>query len=247
MKIEDIENASDADLRQKLVDTFAQAESLDQLAGTILLRKARFFQDEIERRQNHKVSRRDFRMELIVILLIGLELVVAVGLAVWGEQQQSADVNQELVAFGQIKDELSHLQKSTQATASSLEQELDLEYALAINVEYNGVDSVQVFNNSRTQASLAGIKVGGTAATIRNGRPTVIADHNMIAINLAEYDPKLQDKIRNSSGKPFPIPIEIQLTNAQSKEFVWRGQLTYGRPSGNLEGSPAGMLVAEPN
>ena len=45
-------------------------------------------------------SNRDFLMELIVIFLIGLELLAAVGLAVWGGRQQTQEVNQQLSALG---------------------------------------------------------------------------------------------------------------------------------------------------
>jgi len=65
-------------------------------------------------------SNRDFLMELIVIFLIGLELLAAVGLAVWGERQQTQEVNQQLSALGKTQDVLSKLQESSAATAQTL-------------------------------------------------------------------------------------------------------------------------------
>jgi hypothetical protein len=49
--------------------------SWDRRAAKLL--EAQFYMQELDRRHDGKISRRDFRMELIVIALIGLELIAA--------------------------------------------------------------------------------------------------------------------------------------------------------------------------
>src|SRR4029077_2278687 len=197
---------------------------------------------ELDRRENSWVERRSFWLEIAVIALILAEIL----LSIYGIRLAISEAKDDALVMDKQNGILNNLQTSTQATASLLEQELDLEYTLAINVEYNGGASIQIFNNSRSPVVLAGIKVDGRLSRMKDGRPSVIADHNMTFITLSEYDPKLWDKITHNAGKPLTIPIELYLSNARGKEFIWRGQFKSGNSSGNLQGSPGGRLIAEP-
>jgi hypothetical protein len=179
-------------------------------------------------------------LELLIVVLIGIEIILAIG----GDRQRSKDAAMELRAFSDMQVVLSNLKESSKATASLLEQELDLEYTLSINVEYDGSESIRVFNNSRSEAILGGVLVDGVIRKIKDGRPFVIADHNMVPINLGEYNPRLREKGAGNT-KPFIFPIEIYISNARGQEFVWKGRLTWGNPSGPLSGVPNGQLVIE--
>jgi hypothetical protein len=82
MKTEEFENATEKNLRLKANECFERLAESGTHERPALLLEAKFYLDEIEHRKQDKVASRDFKMELlaigleiIVILLIGLELV----------------------------------------------------------------------------------------------------------------------------------------------------------------------------
>jgi hypothetical protein len=75
MKLEEFEKLTNKELRQEAMKCFEDAATVDQLVGTIFLPKARFYLDEINRREETSRSRRDFLLEGIIIGLIVIEIV----------------------------------------------------------------------------------------------------------------------------------------------------------------------------
>jgi len=229
VQVKDFEKLTKKELRQRADDAFKKAEE----KGPGYLAEAQFYMQELGRRHDSWISIRDLILEIVVIVLIGFEIGLAI---IQGRDEDKLWDKQNAI--------LNNLQTSTQSTAALLGQELDLEYALAINVEYNGFESVTVFNNSRSEAILGGIRVDGVARKIKDGRPFVIADHNSVTINLTEYNPKLREKATGQT-KPFIFPVEIYISNKRGEEFVWNGRLNWGNSSGPLSGVPNGQLVIE--
>jgi len=233
MKIQEFENATDAELRQKAIECFEQADSVDHLVGSILLPKARFFLDEIERRKNDMIGRRDFRMELIVIFLIGLELVTTVGLAVWGERDQAAQVQKQLAAIGQVQIALSNLDKSSQATAdtlatlekttetmnTALQKQLGLFYDVSVNVVYDEPKKmINVINGSRTNIQLWGLEIGGVKPKIDTEGRTIEGNNAGWEFDVAPQYEALRAK--GPQGQMFKVPFELFLKNERGEEFV---------------------------
>lgn len=58
-----------------------------------MLLEAQFYMQELERRDSERISKRDLRLELIVIALIGLEIVVAVLGTVYGVREGNEQAN----------------------------------------------------------------------------------------------------------------------------------------------------------
>jgi hypothetical protein len=253
VKLEELKSLSDKEVVERInakivpdTDTPTQFSFPDFVS-------AQFYMAELDRREKQRAEaerdriekRRwyvDFALESLIVVLIFVEI----GLSISDHRQNANVASAELKTFSDIQGVLSNLQASTGATAALLGQELDLEYALAVNVEYNGFDTIQVFNNSRSEAFIAGIRIDGVLTKIKQGRPTVIADHNMMPIRLIDYSPHLQEKAAATIGKLLTFPVEIYLYNAREKEFVWKGHFTWGNSAGIMIGSPAGQLVAEP-
>ncbi len=77
MTFEQFENANGAELRSEAKACFERARTFGHswmgTAGALL--EAQFYMGEIDRRDGTRIARRDFRMELIVIALIGFELL----------------------------------------------------------------------------------------------------------------------------------------------------------------------------
>jgi hypothetical protein len=241
LKLANIKKLTDEELTIAIEGCFEEAPEVEPVDRLAYLMEAQFYQTELDRRHDDRAEKWSLALELVVIGLILLEIV----LSVYGIRLAIREVKDDAIVMDRQNSILSNLQTSTQATASMLGEELDLEYTLAINVEYNGSESVTVFNNSRSEAILGGIRVNGVAGKIKDGRPFVIADHNSVSINLSEYNPKLREKgIGNK--KPFIFPIEIYISNARGKRFIWTGRVTWGNSSGPLSGVSNGQLVSEP-
>lgn len=74
MNTEEFEKATKKDLRRKANECFDKLKDSGSNEWPALLMEARFYLDEIERREHDRVSTRDLMLELVVIVLIGLEL-----------------------------------------------------------------------------------------------------------------------------------------------------------------------------
>jgi hypothetical protein len=74
MNTEEFEKATEKDLRRKANDSFDKLKDSGSQEWPALLLSAQFYMDEIERREHDRVAKRDLLLELVVILLIGLEL-----------------------------------------------------------------------------------------------------------------------------------------------------------------------------
>jgi hypothetical protein len=74
MKAEDFASATELELRRKANECFEKFENSGSHERPALLIEAQFYIGEIERRKQDKVARRDLLLELVVIILIGLEL-----------------------------------------------------------------------------------------------------------------------------------------------------------------------------
>jgi hypothetical protein len=110
MRVQEFKDKSELELLQLADDCFAEMDSPQewQERRTALLLQAQLYMNEVDRRHDARVARRDFRMELIVIGLIALELIVGVLGIVFGivEGNKQATI-------------LNHMDKSTGATAES--------------------------------------------------------------------------------------------------------------------------------
>jgi hypothetical protein len=111
MKVEDFEKATEIDLREKANECFNRLHDSGSHEIPALLIEAQFYMDEIERRKQDKVAKRDFIMEwlaigleIIVILLIVFELIEG------GEQSKALEA-------------VANSESATAASVSSLQKE----------------------------------------------------------------------------------------------------------------------------
>jgi hypothetical protein len=102
MNTEEFEKATERDLRQKANECFDKLKDSGSQEWPALLLSARFYMDEVERREHDRVAMRDFLLEVVVILLIGLELYFGIA---GGSDQLAA---------------LRKLDKSTSQTATAV-------------------------------------------------------------------------------------------------------------------------------
>ena|SRR5712664_2493833 len=84
MRVEEFKKKTDDELVQMADDCFALLETRGVQEEPAHLQKAQFYMSEVDRRHDAKIARRDFRMELIVIALILLEVIIGIGGTVFG-------------------------------------------------------------------------------------------------------------------------------------------------------------------
>jgi hypothetical protein len=235
MRVEELQSMSEADLLRKADDIFRRTET--EIASMLdkpgLYAEARFYLEEIENRRNDKISRRDFRMELIVIALIALELVAAVVLAILGANQQSKDVKQQLKAFSDMQVVLSHMQDTSKATAdtmaalktttetmaSSLQKQVALFYDVSISITYNQEKKRLTFVNlGRTNVVLWGLKFFDESPVLETSGRTVQANGGAYEIDIAEKYATAVARLRK--GETGLAPFEVYIKNERGEEFV---------------------------
>jgi hypothetical protein len=113
-----LETLTDDELKHRANGCFIQAENtnLNLHAGPEekqrLLTEATFYLNALIRRSDDRVSRRDFRMEVGVMVLIGLEILLSV-IGLWAGYQQGKILEKQTTA-------LVHMDASTAATSDSL-------------------------------------------------------------------------------------------------------------------------------
>jgi hypothetical protein len=148
MKVEDFEKATEIDLRGQANECFNRLHDSGSHETPALLIEARFYMDEIERRKQDKVAKRDFIMgwlsiglEIIVILLIVLELVE-------GGKQSSA------------LDAVANSARATAANIGSLQKEQE-DTARIQTETLHAIEKLNATPKSKPIPRAAGQKSGG--------------------------------------------------------------------------------------
>ncbi|MGB2636602.1 MAG: hypothetical protein WAM58_21910 [Candidatus Acidiferrum sp.] len=201
MRLEDYENWDTEKLRQIINDCFEHAEEIDGDDRRVVMLEAEFYVRELDRRENRRAEKErrdadtkrdeietkrrrvDLGLELLIVVLIGLELITAVGLAIWGSRQQAQDVQQELAAFGNMQTVLSNLEKTSEKTAetmksegqtmeemsTSLQRQVALFYDVQTNVVYNeSTKKLILINSGRANITVWAQQIGlATAPLLR--------------------------------------------------------------------------------
>jgi len=108
MRVEEFKKKTDDELLQTADDCFGLVEARGVQEEPAHLLKAQFYMNEVDRRHDAKIARRDFLMELIVIALILLEVIIGVG-----------GIAYSVVEGNKQAEILDRMDKSTAATATA--------------------------------------------------------------------------------------------------------------------------------
>jgi hypothetical protein len=218
------------------------------------LAAAQFYIAELDRRKDARAQaerdrieterwRIDQRNERIIIGLIGIEILLAIGLAIWGDRRQTEDVRQQLEAFGRMQTVLSHLEtnseatmKQSQETAKILETlagtmeatknatqgQLAVSYDPSVLVRFIETHKFQVLNNGHTNITLWGSQLGGQESVFL-ATPTILPPNGGY-----EFDAEaLYQQSNGLLGLPSKsVPYEIYIKNALGHKFVVECRLT---------------------
>jgi hypothetical protein len=219
MTVEEFEKANERDLRDRANKLFQDASLLGELARTALLTEARFYLDEIDRRDDQFRSRRDFWMEFIVITLIVIEIGFSFIAFRDGKQQSAVLSNLEASSSATAKT-LTALQQTIEEMNTATHEEVALSYEVALKVQLIAPDSqLEITNEGRTPVTLWGVKIADQPATMQS-RPSILAPgapHFVPAERIIVMASEEMTRTRAAS-----IPLTLFLKNERTEDFLAR-------------------------
>jgi hypothetical protein len=205
---------------------------------------AQFYVSELDRRENRRENakrdevetkrrRVDLALELLIVVLIGVEIILAIG----GDRQRSKDAAQQLKAFSDMQVVLSHLQDTSKATAETLvatqgtmesmriaaENQLKLFYDVNLNPVYEpSTKRLALINEGRTNIFIWEIKTG-TGPRVPEKEARVVNPGGSFLISLQKlYELAKKDLAKGSAAQ---TPLDIFVKNAKGEEFTVQGYL----------------------
>jgi hypothetical protein len=233
MTFEEYEKATPSVLRAQAEACFDRANNNPSWGGSpTLLLQAQFYMQELDRRDDNRVKRRDFWLEIAVIVLILGEII----LSVYGIRLAIKEDKDEDAMMSRQNTILSNLQTSTQATADQLKEQIAMQNRIFINPQPFGFDGMTVYNNSKSEISIWGFKMKGLRAVKHHHAPSFVAEHTAETIRFREY-------YRDFSSSSV-VDYELYLKNAAGEEFIWEGSMNYNH-SNELGQMPDGKLRKE--
>jgi hypothetical protein len=209
---------------------------------------AQFYMAELDRRERRKADderdatetnrwRVDLRYERWIVILIVAEIILAIGLAVWGDRRQTEDIQKQLKAFGETQKVLSHLQDSSQATAdtmkelksategmnTALQKQLMLFYEVSVNVIIDPTTKeIWLINNGRTNVVIWGTKFGEGAAYITKDGRTVAPAASIRFSGMDIYNALIARSPKPQVGF---APFELYIKNEKQEQFIESGDI----------------------
>jgi hypothetical protein len=223
MTFEEFEKATPKQLRDFAKARFETANTVGSAhAGTpALLLEAQFYLAEIDRREANKnrredrrVSLRDLLLEIVVIVLIGVEIMLAV--------RQGVDEDLLMAKQNAI---LTNLQTASSATADALKAQLELFYDVSVNFFYVPAQKMfRITNNGRTNITLEGSKFG-TDATTMNATPLVVVPTGSWDFKAQPWSDTMRPRVAKGSSQA--VPLLIYLKNEKKDEFTLHIMLTF--------------------
>jgi hypothetical protein len=202
---------------------FQIPDMINDAEKTKLLLEAQSYLSEIDRREDAKVSTRDFGLEVAVIGLIVLEVLVDF----WG-------LHKEAMEFDRQQAVLINLEKSSEATANTMvalqktmdtmnagiQNQLSLNYEISVGLVMNrGYWTLSVFNRGRTNITLWGSKIA-TEQRHMLSTPVTITPGESQDVDLPSFFEKMM------VGSPPPLtqltalPIMIFLRSENGQEYT---------------------------
>jgi len=249
MRFEEFETAKPAELKRLAKQCFeeSQEEYVSNEQKVSLLLEAQFYVAEADRRSGGRIALRDLILEIIVILLIGFEIILAI--------KQGIDEDKLMDKQNGI---LSSLQQSTSATASTLQglltltgtmnestsktastlgalesttkimnravhDQIELFYDPSVLLSYDpGGNRVLFVNTGRSSLTLSLLKMDGQTKNI--GGNKLLSAGSTIYVEIPSEYKKWSD-LPKGSGRN--VPVEAHLTNELGRKYVLSGGLFF--------------------
>jgi hypothetical protein len=146
MRLEELEVLKKKELRSRINACFETAETPGYERGP-LYSQAEFYMRELEHRRDSWVSIRDFVLETVVIILIGLEL----WFGAYEGNKQRAILNDLQESSAATVSMLASLQTTTEQMNAAAQNQLSLNYEVSLGLVVDAFNSdLQIINSGRT-------------------------------------------------------------------------------------------------
>jgi flagellar basal body-associated protein FliL len=244
MTFEELENASNEELRREITDRFNRYTETAP-AGVERLWEAQFYMQELDRRDGSKIARRDMKLELIVIALI----VAEIGFAIWGMVLANKEANEQaqllvgqthsLQALASNTEKtanlLAGLQSSTESVRIAVQDQLAIFYSVSVNFLWHSDSKrLQLINNGHTNVSYWGyqLQIVSAPAMMEPGE-RIITPAASYMVQFSQLYEALVKAIPKQKGTQS-LPISIFLTNYKGDQFVLKALLIFEWQGDNL-------------
>jgi hypothetical protein len=254
MNLEELSTMTDNELHAR---ASAHLENMDSEAGDDVekqrhLSQAQFYLSELDRREqasersdSKRIARRDFWLEITVIVLIGAELVIALmgyregdrQIAILGKlNQSSAATAATLTAVREAQEASLETQKHTLEDIADMNNELQSESDLNLVdvLQYSGGDSEGRFvigNRGRVTLLLWGSRFDGQAAVMQK-EASSIPYGGSYTFNLSQLSKKVLGN--NGDAPQRVVSFELYLKAGSGKKYIGKSSFQIARVKGNL-------------
>ena len=239
MTVEEFEKATEKELRTKANECLVRAAGTGFLDRPGLLLEAKFYLDEIKQREDNKIVRRDLRLELVIIALIGLELLLGIGGIIVGGREATEQAG--LLAKLQTSAEattatIDHLAKITDDMSKSVQTELALNYAVSVDVSYQmGDGKIYIKNSGRTDITMWGNRFSRYAQAMEP-TPLLVPQNGVVSVYQMVVRNDFSMVPPSEAATPATVfPFEIYLQNSQGREYVAKVAFVAKKTGENLQ------------
>jgi hypothetical protein len=212
------------------------------------LLEAQFYMQELGRREDSRVARRDFWMEVAVIFLIGVEIVLAVygtRLAIKQANDQDALMTKQMEALNRLNQNVATTAGAVQSSLAAMQSmndriglQLGRMAQVKLDFRWSNMDpekSMNITNHGNVDLDVWGYKVFiGTPVMIR--KPIALRRGEQINRVGNLFPDVLRAEAPKSGGY---VPIELYLCDDFGNEYVGStsvmGHSITGGMSGNFE------------
>lgn len=239
MRVEELSKLSVSQLKEQADIHFIAAETPIDADRDYELVCAQLYLTEIKNRYDERIAKRDFRLEIAVIVLIALELVAAV-YEVIETRANASQASQQIAVLEKLNKSASDTaaalsalriaQESALATQqhtldniitmnTALQDAMGLNYAVALEVSFNeGNSHMEYANKGKTNLYLWGSKFDKDPASLSNeGR--LITPQGMIYADMTSFRKQAETTIAKD-GITHQFPVELHLKSANQKSYV---------------------------
>lgn len=233
MKIQELSKLSIKELQEKADECLAKNEdpNVSDWDKANYITQAQLYIGEINRRSDDHHARRDFWMEIAVIVLIGAELLMGYGFhrsEAKQAEKQAAVLDQMLKSAKDTATILTGVRTSQEASLDTQKHTLDniitmntalqdamgLNYAVALEITFDsGAVRINFVNKGKTNLYLWGIKVDGNVALEKE--PRLITPQGAYFISAADLRKQISETLPKGTGRLIPFDVYVKTTKGK--------------------------------
>jgi hypothetical protein len=250
MTFEEFEKADKAKLMAEAKKSFdiSQDPRSDNTWQVAKLIEAQIYMTEIDRKSSSRIALRDLILEVVVIILIGVEIVLAIkqgddqqvfmgkqNSILTNLQQSSSDTAKAMKDLSNVTAQMSQntstsaqtltsLYSTTQTMNKGVHDQIALFYdPSVVMLSVQDQNAIQFVNTGRSGLVLNSLKINSVLQNL--GSPKLVPGGSGLHVDLAESFKNMPTELAKGSTKT--VPVEAHFQNELGKHFVMRANLYF--------------------